>query len=111
MPAPSAAHIGAHLGGSGSSDAKVQTLLTAMYVLGLGVSVSSLTFSKTSFVAFRPVADRGRRVTRHRTQFGPFIFSPVAELYGRQSAYITSTLPFALFNASCLLAPKFVLPS
>lgn len=51
MPAPSAAHIGAHLGGSGSSDAKVQTLLTAMYVLGLGVSPSSLAFSKTSFVA------------------------------------------------------------
>lgn len=59
MPAPSAAHIGAHLGGSGSSDAKVQTLLTAMYVLGLGVSLSLLALIKASIVALRPVADRG----------------------------------------------------
>jgi DHA1 family multidrug resistance protein-like MFS transporter len=39
---------------------------------------------------------------------GPFLFAPTAELYGRQSAYISSTVPYALLNAACIVAPRFV---
>lgn len=40
---------------------------------------------------------------------GPFLFAPIAELYGRQIAYHTSQLMFILFCVGCALAPKYVI--
>ncbi|GAA6009549.1 hypothetical protein JCM10207_003822 [Rhodosporidiobolus poonsookiae] len=51
---------------------EVVTLLSALYVLGLG--------------------------------FGPFIFAPISELYGRQPAYVSSMVGFtAMHLASCFI--------
>lgn len=33
--------------------------------------------------------------------FGPFLFSPIAEVWGRQTAYLLSMGPFPFFNAAC----------
>ncbi|KAL7408914.1 major facilitator superfamily domain-containing protein [Mrakia frigida] len=71
MPAPASEKIGEHFG---LSDRTVDTLVTSIFVLGLG--------------------------------FGPFLFAPISELYGRKSAYTTSTIPFALMNLSCIFAPS-----
>ncbi|CED83715.1 Synaptic vesicle transporter SVOP and related transporters (major facilitator superfamily) [Phaffia rhodozyma] len=73
MVAPAGHQIAVSVG-SGNVGKRVETLLTVIYVLGLG--------------------------------FGPFIFSPIAELFGRQVSYILSTVPYALLTASCIVAPN-----
>ena len=37
---------------------------------------------------------------------GPFVFAPLAELYGRQMAYSSSMLGFTIMNLACCFAPK-----
>lgn len=38
--------------------------------------------------------------------FGPFVFAPVAELFGRQLAYASSMTGFCAFNLACCFAPN-----
>lgn len=57
------------------------------------------------------LAEAFEMIARSRTTGcqGPFVFAPIAELFGRKAAYTTSTIPFALINAACVIAPN--LPS
>ena len=37
---------------------------------------------------------------------GPFIFAPISELWGRQTAYLSSQALFIVFSAGCVAAQR-----
>lgn len=42
------------------------------------------------------------------TSAGPFLFSPISELYGRQVAYLTSQTSFIFFCLGAAFSQKYV---
>lgn len=119
MPAPASENIGEHFG---LSDRTVDTLVTSIFVLGLGfgpflfapmhVYTSTLSLS-LSLLPQRRAHRYTESLREGRERFANLSslwpsWCRRSELYGRKSAYTTSTIPFALMNLSCIFAPSCV---
>jgi len=85
-----------------------ELLTTSFSIFMLGVGVSSISFPPSSRVDLQLTF---RSFSGPPLQAGPFVFSPLSEIYGRKPMYTSTMVIFTFINIGCALAPKSVLRS